>query len=304
MPNAPILISGATGYIGRHAIAELATGERRTVAIGRDAARLAALPNSVEKLACEACHSLAPEKLAGFRDGIVFHLAGEARRSQGAGPSAATALVYAQELAEFAARAGVGRVVLASSIYARLHEEGVTSDYGAHKLEVERAFRAHPGFATLTLRLPPIYGGEARGSIDALARLVRRGVPLPLGRAREKRSYLEIGNLCALLRSLASADDGAWKSLAGRIAEASDGPPVSTRELLAVIGGAVGRKPRLLSIPPGPVIAAARLLGRAELVEAAFAPLPARSDDELRRLTGWSPQPLSLATLDYLESSD
>lgn len=302
MTEAPLIVSGATGYLGRQALHELADCGQRVIALGRDAATLATLPVAVETRTCTIRQPLGAERINGLRGGILFHLAGEARRSYGASTSAQGALEYAETICESAVRAGISRVVVASSIYARLYEEDVTTEYGAHKLAIERAFRRRSEFATLILRLPPVYGGRGHGAIGALADLVRRGVPLPLGQAREKRSYLSIHNLSALLAALARADPTVWEGLSGLVAEPADGPPVSTRELLEIIGEALGRKPRLISVPPTIMIALASIFGKGEAVRAAFMPLEARSDEQLRSLSGWVPQPLSVGTFQVLRS--
>jgi nucleoside-diphosphate-sugar epimerase len=54
---------------------------------------------------------------------------------------------------------------------------------------------------------------------------------------------------------------------AGRTYNVTDGAPVSTPQLVRAIASALGKQPRLFSIPPGWLEAAGALLGRAETVK-------------------------------------
>ena len=180
----------------------------------------------------------------------------------------------ALRLAEAAAAAGVRRFVFLSSV--RVHGERSTGapfteasplvaqdPYGRSKAEAERGLAALAAAGRLEpviLRPPLVYGPGARGNFARLVRLVARGVPLPLGAVRNRRSLIFVGNLVdAIVRSL---DDPA---AAGETFMVSDGEDVSTPELVRRIARALGKPARLVPVPAGaapPRRRARRPLGR------------------------------------------
>jgi UDP-glucose 4-epimerase len=103
------------------------------------------------------------------------------------------------------------------------------------------------------LRAPLVYGPEVRGNMERLIRLIRRGVPLPLGRARNKRSFLFVGNFAdAIVRSVDHP------AAANQTFLVSDGEDISTADLACRLMALTGRSVWLVPIP----LAAARFLGR------------------------------------------
>ena len=93
-----------------------------------------------------------------------------------------------------------------------------------------------------------------KGNMLRLFRAVDRGLPLPLGRVRNRRSLVFLGNAVeAMLAVLRTPGRGA------RTFFVSDGRDVSTPELLRAIGRALGREARLLPVPPIAFRAAGRL---------------------------------------------
>ena len=116
------------------------------------------------------------------------------------------------------------------------------------KLEAEALIRdvaeRHSLHATI-LRLPLLYGPKMKGNMLSLFRLVDRGVPLPLGLVRNRRSMAFVGNVAAaVLAALRSP------TAAPRTFFVSDGRDLSTPELVRLIAQALGRRARLLPVPP------------------------------------------------------
>jgi nucleoside-diphosphate-sugar epimerase len=209
-------------------------------------------------------------------------------------------------LAQAAARAGVRRLVLASSVKAM--GEGAAAGwteetpprpvdpYGISKLEAERALwevSAGGALQGVALRLPLVYGAGVKGNLLRLFQAVDRGVPLPLGRVRNRRSLAFVGNVAEAVRAVLDAP-----AAAGEAFLVSDGRDLSTPELIRLIGAALGRSPRLLPVPP----ALFRAAGRAGDGVARVLPWPLTSaavdrllgslwvdPGKLRRLTGWAP---------------
>ena len=176
-----------------------------------------------------------------------------------------------RRLAEEAASSGVRRFVFLSSVKvngettaAKPFRESDTprpeDAYGVTKLEAEEllcVIARRAGLETVTLRPPLIYGPGVKGNFLRLMRLVARGVPLPLGSVRNRRSLIYIGNLTdAMLACLRQS------AAAGRTYLVSDGEDMSTPALVAALAGALGVRARLLRWPVALLDAGGALLGK------------------------------------------
>jgi nucleoside-diphosphate-sugar epimerase len=178
-------------------------------------------------------------------------------------------------LVEEAAAASAGQLVLASTVKAVGEGNSTpwtedtppapTDPYGMSKLEAERAVhdvaRRH-GTRAAILRFPLVYGPGVQGNMLRLFALVDRGVPLPFGSVANRRSLLYVGNLVAAVRSvLENPPEGAETFFV------SDGRDLSLPTLIRMIGDALGKRVRLVTVPPGllrlalPAAEADRLIG-------------------------------------------
>jgi nucleoside-diphosphate-sugar epimerase len=189
-------------------------------------------------------------------------------------------------LAEAAARTGAGRFVFMSSIKVngestpperpfRATDEPHPEDaYGRSKWCAERALRQvaqASGLEAAVVRPPLVYGPGVGANFRRLVRLVDSRLPLPLGSIRNRRSFIYVGNLAALVgRSLAHPQ------AAGKTFLASDGEDLSTPELVRRIGAALGFSPRLLPFPPA--LLPRRIAGSLVV-----------DGEETRSVLGWTP---------------
>lgn len=200
----------------------------------------------------------------------------------------------AVRLAEAARSAGVERFVQVSSVAALASRTrpGVlvgdddapapSSPYGKAKLEadIKLAEMTTPDFRPISLRPPAIYGPRAPAWFGALDRAARAGLPLPLGRIVNHRSFVFVGNVAdAIATALARDVTGAFI--------VTEGPPVSTALFYERLTQLYGHRGRVWSFPPALIASTVRLvLGfRAEslLGNAAF------DGSEFPATTGWSP---------------
>jgi len=255
-----ILVTGATGFVGTALTATLAAEGRDVVAVGR-----------------RETGDLGPDTdwrpWLGPGTDCVVHLAGRAHvmRDQAMDPAAAYDAVNRAAtavLAEQAAAAGVRRIVYMSSVKA-LAESGLDvspqdspaplDDYGRSKLAAERALaEAVPGCEIVILRPPLIYGPGVKGNFLRLIRLVERGLPLPLGSVRNKRSMISLANIVDATATAMHCQPGVYCP--------TDAVALSTPELIRQIGAALGRPARLLPFPVGLLRALADLAGRGDMV--------------------------------------
>jgi len=295
-----ILVTGATGFVGR-ALVHRFLAEGRTVrAAVRDTN--GGLPAAVERA---AVGEIGPD--TGWRtalDGVdaVVHLAARAHvvRESSADAHALYRSVNALgtlRLAEAAAAAGVRRFVFLST--ARVHGDrsagapfteasplAATDPYGKSKAEAERGLASlagRNGFAPVILRPPLVYGPGARGNFARLVALVDRGAPLPLGAIHNRRSLLYVGNL---VDAIARALD--HPAAARETFMVSDGEDVSTPELVRRIARALGRPARLLPVPAAVLRIAGALAGRSDDVARLVDDLVV-DGGRIRERLGWTP---------------
>lgn len=205
---------------------------------------------------------------------IVFHLAAIAHRLQASQASLADEYhrvnaLGTRRLAEsLVQRGGRARIVFLSSIGAvcSLRDETIRSDtpehpdthYGRSKLLGEKLLaEACKGTAVewCAVRAPLVYGPGAPGNMQRLINATRRGWPLPLARARAKRSMIFVENLVDALVLCSRAPNAANATLL-----VADQESVSVAELLTLIAQLQGGKSRLFSLPKIALKTMARLL--------------------------------------------
>lgn len=206
-------------------------------------------------------------------------------------------------LARAAAVAGVRRFIFLSSIKVngerspparpfRPDDVPAPEDpYGQSKWEAEQAvfaLVAEGNMEMVVIRPPLVHGPGARGNFAAMLGWLRRGRPLPLGRATaNRRSLVGIDNLTDFI-TLSLAHPAA----ANRTFLVSDGEDVSTRGLIERLAAGLGVRARLLPFPLAALRLGSRLLGKDAAADRLLGNLQV-DISESRRLLGWSP-PVSL----------
>jgi len=174
-------------------------------------------------------------------------------------------------LAQAAARAGVRRFLYLSSI--KVNGEATTvrpfrfddtphpqDDYARSKQQAEAALTAAAEGTRMQvaiIRPPLVYGPGVRANFLRLMRWVDRGRVLPFGAISNARSLVSVWSLNDLLLTLLAHP----RSVAG-VWLVSDGEDLATPELLRRIAHALGRDVRLAHVPTRLLRLAAALLGR------------------------------------------
>ena len=119
--------------------------------------------------------------------------------------------------------------------------------YGISKWEAERALwelAKESEIEIVVVRPPLIYGPQVKGNFSSLLKLVRLGVPLPLGRVQNLRSLVGIGNLIALITTCVDHPKAANQTFL-----VSDNRDLSTSELLERLGQAASKSVWLIPVP-------------------------------------------------------
>jgi len=136
--------------------------------------------------------------------------------------------------------------------------------YTASKCEAEQILwdvSAKTGLEVVIVRPPLVYGPGVKGNMARLLSLVRSGIPLPLGAIKNKRSLIGLDNIIDLL--IRCVEHPAAKAQTLLV---SDGEDLSTPDLLTKMSAALGRSPRLFSVPVPLLCHISRYLGkRAEI---------------------------------------
>lgn len=299
---ARVVVSGANGWIGSKLTGALDSAGIPWVGLTRQA-----VPEAQSTQWVQVRDDFEDVGTAFSRDAdTVVHLAARVHRMN-EDPKFALAryrrtnLEATVRLARAAKAAGVSRFIFVSSVKAlgeiepgrpwRESDTPSPSDpYGISKLEAEQALLAMKStmFDPTIVRLPLVYGAGVRANFRNLADAVTRGVPLPLGCATAKRSFIGMENLIdALLACLRHPD------AAGKTFHVADRETPSVKELVDALGVAAGRHPRLISVPIAWLKLGGKIMGREESVMRLTNPL--RLDTEhIAAVLGWRPK-VSLA---------
>lgn len=245
-----VLVTGATGFVGRHLCEALVSKGY----IVRGTCRVSPPVGDPRLGGVEWCAigDIGPDTNWGnalHRVDHVVHLAGLAHRIDSEEEALAGAFDRVnskgtRRLAEaFRAEGTKGRLVFISSVkvVASKAAEILTeerrcapdSPYGSSKLAAEEALNHELESAAgdwCVLRPCLIYGPGNLGNMARLLRLMKTGLPLPLGAINNKRSFLYVGNLVDLIECSLNHPRASRQTFL-----VSDGEIVSTPQLLRLL---------------------------------------------------------------------
>lgn len=201
-------------------------------------------------------------------------------------------------LARQAVEAGVRRFIFISSI--KVNGEQTSFDkpftaedlpapedaYGISKYEAEQELlqiAADTGLEVVIIRPPLVYGPGVKGNFSSMIQVVKKGVPLPLGAIKNKRSLVALDNLVDLI--ITCIDHPA---AANQVFLAGDGEDISTTELLRGVAKAAGVSSRLIPVPASVLMFMATLIGKKEMAQRLLGSLQV-DISKARDLLGWTP---------------
>lgn len=293
-----IVITGANGFIGKSLLSSISPEQRGVHAIVRrfdhDIAPTVS-QHVIDDLAVGNSDMLA-EVMEGAH--YLIHLAAVLPRKDRPIVKGLTRDI-ADAVALAANKGRVKRVIVMSSVAAELAYQGNVraQQYGYDKMAADQAFRNRLDHSHVVfLRPPVVYGNGMSGALLALAKLVSSGIWLPLGLAKQKRSYISIVNLIDLLLTLIDANEQVWENATGRQYVPTDGNPVDTISVVNAISASIGVKARIFPVPIFLLRFGGMIIGKPEMISGAIDPLPYNDNDRLLLDFGWKPKVLFPAT--------
>lgn len=298
-----ILLTGVSGFIGRHLMPVLVEDNNDIIAIVRDdniqetsRVKVVKLP-SINK-------DTNWEPILQCVDAII-HLAARAHVLEEfvADPLEEFRKINTHgtlHLAKCAANSGVKRFIFLSSIgvngnksIAPFTEKSVPNpveNYAISKFEAEEGLKkiaSETGMEIVIVRPPLVYGPNCPGNFLALLKLISFGLPLPFGAIKNKRSFIDVNNLADFLLRCVERPEAANKTFL--IADDED---ISTPDLIRHLAKAMNRHSMLLYVPYGLLHIMAKLFGKASVLEKLCGSLQVDSS-YARRTLNWV-QPTSL----------
>jgi len=264
-----VLVTGATGFIGRHLVKALCSRNAKVLALARNAARVASLSTNDQVVGIVRDLAQAGSLAEVLRDvDAVFHLASEGEasevtqkpsssRGRQAGETSnakewdeGVTIRGTRKLLEAAVKTGVRRFVFLSSVKAfgessdaRLDEASEThptSVYGRAKLAAENLVletgRRH-GLHVCILRLPLVYGLDNQGNIARMIAAIDHGRFPPPPKTENKRSMVHVGDVVQAALLAAEKPEAN-----GQLYIVTDGQTYSTHDLYVKICQGLDRR--------------------------------------------------------------
>ena len=119
--------------------------------------------------------------------------------------------------------------------------------YGKSKLAAENYIlskQVPEGKRVYILRPCMIHGPNNKGNLNLLYSFVSKGIPYPFGKYKNKRSFVSVENLCFVINELIDNTN-----IESGVYNIADDMPLSTVNLVEIIGRVVGKRAKILKTP-------------------------------------------------------
>lgn len=295
-----ILVTGATGFIGRELVTQLSQRNCGVIGVGRS------INGERDSHVKYHCIDLETDNLEHkLLEGVdcVVHLAAKAHgkaesAQQQLSDFRRANLRPSAHLGRLAIETGIKRFVFVSSIGVHgaitegvpVSESSATAPhtvYALSKLEAERELIAlfeRQGVTELTIVRPPlVYGDQAPGNFQRLLRLARSGVPLPFLGCSNRRSFVSLNNFVDFLQLCIDHPDAG-----NELFVVADGSSISTEELIGSLRKGMGLPRRLFSFPRKLMSKALGLINKEDIFRQLYCDFEVDCSKAVNRL-GWHP---------------
>ncbi|MEP5731178.1 MAG: NAD-dependent epimerase/dehydratase family protein [Sulfitobacter sp.] len=300
-----VLVTGATGFLGRQLIDVFGSDDTLTPIAGSRAGTGSI--NNVETLAYGDLTELPDLTKTLSTVDCIVHCAGRAHvlHESDADPLAqfmASNHDVTLALAKHASKAGVRRFIFISSIGVNGSQTFGTAfrandlpqphaPYAISKHAAETALLAlgqQTDLEIVIIRPPLILGPDPVGNLATLARLIGKGIPLPFGAARHNRRSLVTGRTMAhLIRTCMD-----HPAAAGQVFLVANTPALSLRGILTQLSHETNLPLKLMPVPVPILRIALRMMGRSAMDAQLFGDLEIDITHTTDTL-GWTPEPYS-----------
>lgn len=292
------IVTGASGFVGRHLVSHLRAQGVPVIVVGRDAVRLAETFDQGDDLHCasyvydatghlDVAAILETAGTPGPLD-IVIHLAGVAHQKGAQTADYETGIVDLSRavftgVAAWAQRAAHHVTIMnLSSIAARDHGTAPRAHlvaYGRAKQAAEAVLTplCGPYVSAVSLRAPAVWATDAPGPFRLITAFIKRGWPLPFGAVKTKRAYISVQNLIA---GLCAAACRLYRAPTHRhdVIEVAEGL-YDLGEICTKMAQAHNTKARIWPVPTPVLKSGLRAVGKSDLVDQIFTPLTVSQTD-------------------------
>jgi nucleoside-diphosphate-sugar epimerase len=300
-----VVLTGGTGFVGRHLVPQLLAAGHQVTGAVRGAAPAGTTALKLDDASPEAAWR---EALSGA-DALV-HVAGLAHRLSD-DPARAEAdhrrinRDWALTLGRAARATGVTRCLFVSTVYVHavpppglaVTEATPIAPYGPYataKAEAEAELTKILADASLVILRPPlVHGRGAAGNLARLVRLCDTPLPLPFGAIANRRNLVSAEALCSAIGAVLAR----WQQgPASGAYVLGDAAPVSTAQMVAAIRAGLGRAPRLLPVPPALLRGLLHMADKGAMAEQLLGDMAVDSSAFARDFA-WTPEADTLAGL-------
>jgi len=254
-----IFITGSTGFVGTNLAEYLSDRNHEVVGVSRkknDISKTIDYLNFESELILDAK--------------AVIHLAGKAHDLKNvSNPQEYYKVNYelAKQVFDVFLKSEATTFIFMSTVKAVADQlEGVLTEdripdpkthYGKAKHQAEHYILSQElpkGKRVYILRPCMIHGPRNKGNLNLLYQLVSKGLPWPLGSFENQRSFLSVENLCFVIYELLENEN-----VPSGVYQIADDKPLSTNELIELLGSSLGKKSDIWNVPTSWVIRISRL---------------------------------------------
>jgi len=296
-----ILVTGASGFIGKALVNFLAENDFKVIAVVRH--RKDFQSKNIEYIYVEDLMDLCEMPQAFIGIDVVIHLAGRAHVFKGS-PREQNEVTrvnvdFTKLLADLALASGVKRFIFISTIKVNGEEtqpgeKYKYSDiprprdiYALSKYQAEKKLQEvcdNTPLDYVIIRPPLVYGVGVKANFLQLIKLVKLGLPLPFGNIKNERSFICLENLLDFIFLCISS-----QNVNNKVLLVSDGEDISTSELLVLVSKALNINLRLININKNILMLAASVLGLGKKMRSLTSSLCVDIGPS-QEMLGWTPK--------------
>lgn len=306
-----VLVTGSNGFIGKHLVSKFQNHNDISLILS-SRKYLKSLEGFADQFIVDS-YNFSVDWSKALKDvDSVIHLAWVAHKYET--KDKASFKVHLENtinLANQSVKAGVKRFIFLSSVkvngektldgrsFSAEDNPNPQSSYGKSKLQAEKALKKiskKSGLELVVIRPVLVYGPGVKGNLLILITWIKKGIPLPFGSVKNRRSLVSINNLVDFIITCLK-----HPSAANQTFLVSDKLPLSTKTLITKIGEFLNKKTYLISFPSKILNFLLILFGREELINKLTASLEVDIKKNLDLLKWEPPQTVEDALLEMSE---